>query len=139
MKKLFLSALATFTIFTISAQTRIDFDYTRVFTINSMWVDFNQDNIANDGETYIFGSNGSCELYINHKDFDTSGNLMLFKLTLQGGDKKEVFSNSLEDVIFIKGDDLFSVRNKINEQLFGLINEKGKWYLLIFNPAILMK
>ena len=78
MKKLFLSALAAISTFTISAQTRIDFDYTRVFTINSMWVDFNQDNIANDGETYIFGSNGGCELYINHKDFDTSGNLMLF-------------------------------------------------------------
>lgn len=139
MKRIILTLGVLFSVLVSNAQTRIDFDYTRVFTINSMWVDLNQDNIANDGETYIFGSNGSCELYINHKDFDTSGNLMLFKLTLQDGDKKEVFSNSLEDVIFIKGDDLFSVRNKVNEQLFGLINEEGKWYLLIFNPAILIR
>ena len=90
MKKLFLSLAFLFSVLVLNAQTRIDFDYTKVFNINSMWVDFNQDNIADEGEVYEFGTKGRCELYINHKDFDTSGNLMLFKLTLQGGDKKEV-------------------------------------------------
>lgn len=139
MKKLFLSLAFLFSVLVLNAQTRIDFDYTKVFNINSMWVDFNQDNIADEGEVYEFGTKGRCELYINHKDFDTSGNLMLFKLTLQGGDKKEVFKNSLEDVVFFKGDDMYSVRNKLNEQLFGVTYSNGKWFLLIFNPAILMR
>lgn len=139
MNKLFLSLAFLFSVLVLNAQTRIDFDYTKVFNINSMWVDLNQDNIADEGEVYDFGTKGRCELYINHKDFDTSGNLMLFKLTLQGGDKKEVFRNSLEDVVFFKGDDMYSVRNKLNEQLFGVTYSNGKWFLLIFNPAILLR
>lgn len=139
MNKLFLSLAFLFSVLISDAQTRIDFDYTKVFNINSMWVDFNQDNIADEGEVYEFGTKGRCELYINHKDFDTSGNLMLFKLTLQGGNKKEVFRNSLEDVVFVKGDDMYSVRNRLNEQLFGVTYSNGKWFLLIFNPAILLR
>lgn len=139
MNKLFLSLAFLFSVLVLDAQTRIDFDYTKVFNINSMWVDLNQDNIADEGEVYEFGTKGRCELYINYKDFDTSGNLLLFKLTLQGGDKKEVFRNSLEDVVFIKGDDMYSVRNKLNEQLFGVTYSNGKWFLLIFNPAILLR
>lgn len=139
MNKLFLSLAFLFSVLVLNAQTRIDFDYTKVFNINSMWVDLNQDNVADEGEVYDFGTKGRCELYINHKDFDTSGNLMLFKLTLQGGDKKEVFRNSLEDVVFFKGDDMYSVRNKLNEQLFGVTYSNGKWFLLIFNPAILLR
>lgn len=139
MNKLFLSLAFLFSVLVSKAQTRIDFDYTKVFSINSMWVDFNQNNIADEGEVYEFGAKGRCELYISHKDFDTSGNLMLFKFTLQGGDKKEVFRNSLDDVVFFKGDDMYSVRNKLNEQLFGVTYSNGKWFLLIFNPAILLR
>lgn len=139
MNKLFLSLAFLFSVLISNAQTRIDFDYTKVFTVGSMWVDFNQDKIADEGEIYDFGDKSKCELYINYKDFRTSGNLMFFKLTLRGGDKQEVFSNSLDDVVFIKGEALFSIRNKLDEQLFGITYSKGKWFWLVFNPAILMR
>lgn len=141
MKRIILTLGILFSVLTVKAQSNIvDFDYTKVFSINSMWIDFNQDKKAQSDEIYNLPDNMG-EVFIEYKDFGSAGNLMKFRLTLkkQDGSDKEMFKKTLDDVTFIKVDDIYSVLDKFGDRYFALTKENGVCSLIISNPAILMR
>lgn len=141
MKRIILTLGILFSVLVLNAQNNIvDFDYTKVFSINSMWIDFNQDKKAQSDEIYNLPDNMG-EVFIEYKDFGSAGNLMRFRLTLRksDGSDKEMFNKTLDDVTFIKVDDIYSVLDKFGDRYFAITKENCICSLIISNPAILIR
>lgn len=141
MNRIILTLVILFSVLVLNAQNNIvDFDYTKVFSINSMWIDFNQDKKAQSDEIYNLPDNAG-EMFIEYKDFGSAGNFMTFRLTLKKKDnsRKEVFIKTLDDVTFIKVDNIYSVLDKFGDRYFAITKENDICSLIISNPAILIR
>lgn len=121
------------------AQTRIDFDYSKSFNMETVWIDYNQNEESELDEFYPLSENFTCDLTMKYKDFGSAGSFLY--LTLYVNDKKkgkkQSITANIEDAIILKSDSGYFVINKLKEKLFVIaFDENNKANLAIYNPAI---
>lgn|GEM_PF-6378893 len=121
------------------AQTIIDFDYVKTFSISNLWIDYNQNEEVEVEEVFMADEFVQCDLYLKYKDFESAGNYLYFTLNIENKkkNKKHTFKSTLEDVIFAKEDSVYMIGNKIKEKLAMIIIDKDRNILAIYNPSIL--
>lgn len=121
------------------AQTVVDCDYQRYVKLSSLMYDINENGVIEDDE-YI---DVDGEFTINHKDFDTAGNLMFISFVIKKSDGTNlVFSKRYEDVRFFisrrDNKNIYVVLDKFGENLYGLSQFGDGRYMLILHDLNLI-
>lgn len=138
MKQLLTFVLFVLVSLSASAQTRIDYDYSKYFIADYVWIDYNQNEDIDEGEQYkTSGNNASCTVSFNYKDFGSAGNRIKINMTVKNNGKTTTFRANCEDIILLKLKNGFGVYNKeLDECWFSIIKMDGNVHALVFNPAI---
>lgn len=135
--------LLTFVLFVLlslsaSAQKRIDYDYSKYFIADYVWIDYNQNEDIDTGEQYkTSGGKASCTVSFTYKDFGSAGNRIKINMTVKNNGKATTFRANCEDIVLLKLENGFGIYNKdFDECWFSIIKLDGKVHALVFNPAI---
>lgn len=135
--------LLTFVLFVLlslsaSAQKRIDYDYSKYFISDYVWIDYNQNEDIDKGEQYkTSGGNASCTVSFNYRDYGDYGNRIKIVMRVKNNGKATTFRANCEDIILLKLENGFGVYNKeLDECWFSIIKMDGNVHALVFNPAI---
>lgn len=123
-----------------SNATKIDFDYSKVFFINYLAIDKNQNGDFEDDEMYECDTKSS--FFIDYKDFGNAGNRVKIKLDLKNGKANSKFIGNMEDVYFARftkdGSTHYYADDKLGDRLFSVtINSNKENIVVIWNLAIL--
>lgn len=141
--KIFLLFIMLQLVSNIKAQTnatKIDFDYSKVFFINYLAIDQNQNGDFEGDEMYECNTKSS--FFIDYKDFGNAGNRIKIKLDLKKGKANSKFIGNMEDVDFRRftkdGSTHYFADDKLGDRLFSVtINSEKKNIVVIWNLAIL--
>ena len=138
MKQLLTFALFVLVSLSASAQKRIDYDYSKYFIADYVWIDYNQNEDIDAGEQYkTSGNNASCTVSFSYKDFGSAGNRIKIVMTVKNNGKTTTFRANCEDIVLLKLKNGFGVYNKeFDECWFSVIKLDGKVHALVFNLAI---
>lgn len=138
MKQLLTFVLFMLVSLSASAQKRIDYDYSKYFIADYVWIDYNQNEDIDAGEQYkTSGNNASCTVSFSYKDFGSAGNRIKINMTVKNNGKATTFRANCEDIILLKLENGFGVYNKeLDECWFSVIKLDGKVHALVFNLAI---
>ena len=138
MKQLLTFVLFVLVSLSASAQKRIDYDYSKYFIADYVWIDYNQNEGIDAGEQYkTSGNNASCTVSFSYKDFGSAGNRIKIVMTVKNNGKTTTFRANCEDIVLLKLKNGFGVYNKeIDECWFFIIKLDGKVHALVFNLAI---
>ena len=138
MKQLLTFVLLVLVSLSASAQKRIDYDYSKYFIADYVWIDYNQNEDIDAGEQYkTSGNNASCTVSFSYKDFGSAGNRIKVNMTVKNNGKLTTFRANCEDIILLKLKNGFGVYNKeFDECWFSIIKMDGNVHALVFNPAI---
>lgn len=71
------------------AQTIIDFDYVKTFSISNLWIDYNQNEEVEVEEVFMADEFVQCDLYLKYKDFESAGNYLYFTLNIENKKKNK--------------------------------------------------
>lgn len=142
-KKIFLFFTVLLLVSNIKAQsnaTKIDFDYSKVFFINYLAIDKNQNGDFEDDEMYECEDKSS--FFIDYKDFGSAGNRIKIKLDLKKGKANGKFIGNMEDVDFGRftkdGSTHYFANDKLGDRLFSVTtNSRKENIIIIWNFAIL--
>lgn len=92
MKQLLTFALFVLVSLSASAQTRIDYDYSKYFIADYVWIDYNQNEDIDAGEQYkTSGNNASCTVSFSYKDFGSAGNRIKINMIVKNNGKVTTF------------------------------------------------
>ena len=138
MKQLLTFALFVLLSLSASAQKRIDYDYSKYFISDYVWIDYNQNEDIDAGEQYkTSGGKASCTVSFSYKDFGSAGNRIKINMTVKNNGKTTTFRANCEDIVLLKLKNGFGVYNKeLDECWFSIIRLDGNVHALVFNPAI---
>lgn len=138
MKQLLTFALFVLLSLSASAQKRIDYDYSKYFISDYVWIDYNQNEDIDAGEQYkTSGGKASCTVSFSYKDFGSAGNRIKINMTVKNNGKTTTFRANCEDIVLLKLKNGFGVYNKeFDECWFSIIKLDGKVHALVFNLAI---
>lgn len=138
MKQLLTFVLFVLVSLSASAQKRIDYDYSKYFIADYVWIDYNQNEDIDAGEQYkTSGGKASCTVSFSYKDFGSAGNRIKIVMRVKNGSKNDVFTANCEDVVLLKLENGFGIYNKdFDECWFSIIKMDGNVHALVFNPAI---
>ena len=119
MKRILIAIIVALSSVATYAQTIIDFDYNKHFNREGLFIDWNENEKMDDGESL----GGKIDAFIQYKDFDTAGNIMIIECVLTNEEGKSLTMKAkYEDVYFVKDEDIWIVTNRLQEILFG-VNE----------------
>lgn len=152
MKKIFFILSLFVTVLSVNAQsTKIDFDYSKIFNVKYLYIDYNGNGEIDEGESYASNENFEIIVTLQYKDFDTAGNLanmeMIFRNKKSGKESRAVCN--FEDIDLIrekkkykeneKNDDDYYfdyiILNKLGDSEVAIIEKKNITTLGIFNAA----
>ena len=89
--------LLTFVLFVLlslsaSAQKRIDYDYSKYFIADYVWIDYNQNEDIDAGEQYkTSGNNASCTVSFSYRDYGDYGNRIKIVMRVKNNGKATIF------------------------------------------------
>lgn len=138
MKQLLTFVLFALVSLSANAQKRIDYDYSKYFIADYVWIDYNQNEDIDAGEQYkTSGNNASCTVSFSYKDFGSAGNRIKIVMTVKNNGKTTTFRANCEDIVLLKLKNGFGVYNKeFDECWFSVIKLDGKVHAVVFNLAI---
>lgn len=139
MKKLFLSAIMLFSVMSASAQTIIDYDYTKSINMNTVWIDYNQNDEMEEDEFYPLTDSFICNFTIKYKDFGSAGSKLYMTMYIydKKKDERSIAKANLNDAVILKSGNNYFIINKLKEKLVGIaFDEDNKANLFIYNPLI---
>ena len=117
MKRILIAIIVALSGVAAYAQTIIDFDYTKHYRGDALSIDWNEDKNLDDNEILC----GTIDAYVEYKDFDTAGNIMIIECVLTNKDGKSLTMKAkYEDVYFVKDGEIWAVYNRLEEILFGV-------------------
>lgn len=126
--------------FTVNAQTKVvDADYLKVFDIDMIHVDYNQDYKVQSNELFELNDKQKAQLYIDYKNENDNFNTLYYKIIINEKGKEKIFDKTIRNVLLMKNNDGIVVGNKMQELQFGVINDSCHNKLFISNPALLIK
>lgn len=137
---LFITLQLTSNIWAQSNATKIDFDYSKVFFINYLVIDKNQNGDFEEDEMYECDTRSN--FFIEYKDFGNAGNRVKIKLDLKNGKANRKYIGNMEDVDFGRftkdGSTHYFADDKLGDRLFSVTtNNKKENIVVIWNIAIL--
>lgn len=144
MKKTIITiVLAIFATICANAQerTRIDFDYKKIFDVDILWLDYNQNQESEDNETY--NTTGACVATIEYKDFGEDDSILKLEVVFNNGDKNLKIVGIVDDAMFLyrkekeKEKTNYLVVNKLGEIQIIISVSQSSTMLVVMNPAML--
>lgn len=140
MKKILLLLVLLMSTLVANSQTRvIDVDYLKVFDLNVVHIDYNQDYKAQANEVYEFDDNKKAQIYIDYKSYGKNVNTLYYKIIFYDKGRKEIFKKKIRNVLLLKTNDGITVGNQLQELQFGVVTDSCKSTLFISNPALIME
>jgi len=119
--------------------TKIDFDYSKQFNVKYIFLDYNGNKEADDGEFVSANEKTKITLGLVYKDFGDTGNILDVEIKCENKDtKKEVLIKGVfEDIDFgyVKenGDTNYLVKNKLDDIDFAVLVQKEETTVAVFN------
>ena len=123
--------------------TKIDFDYSKLFDVEHIFLDYNgnQEADLDNGEIIATDEKTKITLGLVYKDFGSAGNILNIEIKFENKDTKKGFSikGNFEDIDFghVKDNDSISylVHNKLGEVEFAVLVQNKRTTVAIFNVS----
>lgn len=145
MKTFIATIIALFVItLSVNAQnTKIDFDYSKAFNVDYIFLDYNgnQQVDLDEGEWVTPTEKSKFTVTLEYKDFSSAGNLLKVEIRCSNTEngKSLLVKGNFEDIYFEQNKDseqtAWFVINKLGELEFLILTQDGKTSVSVFNVA----